>query len=242
MKRIIAFTMLVSLGGVFSSQYMIVGKDSISLSDFKRDYLYGLENNGIEKTINSTEDFLLLQQYAEQKKADTMSYFRERMMEREKDLRAQYFYPKQIFDPILEDFVKDNQTEKQIQIFFVQKTEGDAINYRQIYEDVKNGKMTMEEAITKYTKGNPTPIYIKPGGIDNSLYTELKSLPNNSLTKLKETPNVFAFVKVLNSRPSLGYILFGTLSYPKDANSETIKSKIYGDLNAGKIFREVANL
>ena len=242
MKKIIAFMLLLSLGGISYAQYMIIGKDSISLDKFKKDYLYGLQNNGIEKTIKSTEDFLLLQQFAEQKKVDTMAYFRERMMERESDLRAQYFFPKNIIDPLLAAYMKDNQTEKKIQVFLVQKSEGDQNNYRQIYDDVKTGKLTMEDAISKYTKGNPNPIFVKPGGMDNGLYSELKALPDNSLTKLKETPNLFAFAKVVGSRPSLGYMIFGTISYPKDANSEAMKTKIYNDLKAGKKFQEVTKL
>ena len=133
MKKVIAFMLLLSLGGISYAQYMIIGKDSISLDKFKKDYLYGLQNNGIEKTIKSTEDFLLLQQFAEQKKVDTMAYFRERMMERESDLRAQYFFPKNIIDPVLAAYMKDNQTEKKIQVFLVQKSEGDQNNYRRSY-------------------------------------------------------------------------------------------------------------
>jgi len=242
MKKIFAFVMLAGLGSAMSAQYMIIGKDSISLADFKKEYQYGLQNTGIEKTLSATEDFILLQQFAADKKADTAASFRERMMEKEADLREQYFYPKQVLDPVLNDYVKDNQTEKQVQIFMVPKTEGDTNNYQQIYNDVKAGKMTMDDAITKYTKGAPKPLFIKPGSVDSDLYTQLKSLPNNSYTKLQDSPGYIAFAKVLNSRPSLGYMIFGTISFPKDANSETVKNKIYTDLKAGKSFQEVAKL
>ncbi|UFK97243.1 peptidylprolyl isomerase [Kaistella faecalis] len=242
MKKIFAFVMLAGLGSTMSAQYMIIGKDSISLADFKKEYQYGLQNTGIEKTLSATEDFILLQQFAADKKADTAASFRERMMEKEADLREQYFYPKQVLDPVLNDYVKDNQTEKQVQIFMVPKTEGDTNNYQQIYNDVKAGKITMDDAITKYTKGAPKPLFIKPGSVDSDLYTQLKSLPNNSYTKLQDSPGYIAFAKVLNSRPSLGYMIFGTISFPKDANSETVKNKIYTDLKAGKSFQEVAKL
>lgn len=242
MKKIFAFVMLAGLGSTMSAQYMIIGKDSISLADFKKEYQYGLQNTGIEKTLSATEDFILLQQFAADKKADTAASFRERMMEKEADLREQYFFPKQVLDPVLNDYVKDNQTEKQVQIFMVPKTEGDTNNYQQIYNDVKAGKITMDDAITKYTKGAPKPLFIKPGSVDSDLYTQLKSLPNNSYTKLQDSPGYIAFAKVLNSRPSLGYMIFGTISFPKDANSETVKNKIYTDLKAGKSFQEVAKL
>ncbi|MGZ5210312.1 MAG: peptidylprolyl isomerase, partial [Kaistella sp.] len=242
MKKIFAFVMLAGLGGAMSAQYMIIGKDSISLADFKKEYQYGLQNSGVEKTLSTTEDFILLQQFAAEKKADTAASFRERMIEKEGVLRAQFFYPKQVIDPVLNDFMKDNQTEKLVQIFMVQKTAGDTNNYQQIYNDVKAGKMTMEDAITKYTKGAPKPIFIKPGSVDNDLYAQLKVLPNNSFTKLQDSPGYIAFAKVINSRPSLGYMVFGTVSYPKDANAESIKSTIYTDLKAGKTFQEVAKL
>ena len=242
MKKIFAFVMLAGFSSVISAQYMIIGKDSISLADYKKEYQYGLQNSGIEKTLRSTEDFILLQQFAADKKADTTASFRERMMEKEADLREQYFYPKQVLDPVLNDFMKDSQTEKQVQIFMVQKSAGDTNNYQQIYSDVKAGKITMEDAITKYTKASPKPIFIKPGSVDNNLYAQLKSLPNNSFTPLQDLPGYYAFAKVLGSRPSLGYVVFGTISFPKDANSDTVKNKIYTDLKAGKSFQEVAKL
>lgn len=234
--------MLAGLGNTLSAQYMIIGKDSISLADFKKEYQYGLQNAGITKTIKATEDFILLQQFAAQKMVDTTASFREKMMDKEGELRSKFFYPKNVVDPVLNQYLKDSQTEKLVQIFMVQKAEGDKNNYQQIYDDVKSGKMTMEDAISKYTKNGPKGIYIKPGSVDNSLYSEIKVLPNNSLTKLQNTPNYVAFAKVQSSRPSLGYMIFGTISYPKNAESEAMKTKIYTDLKAGKSFQEVAKL
>lgn len=242
MKKIVAFMMLAGLGNTLSAQYMIIGKDSISLTDFKKEYQYGLQNAGITKTIKATEDFILLQQFAAQKMVDTTASFREKMMDKEGELRSKFFYPKNVVDPVLNQYLKDSQTEKLVQIFMVQKAEGDKNNYQQIYDDVKSGKMTMEDAISKYTKNGPKGIYIKPGSVDNSLYSEIKVLPNNSLTKLQNTPNYVAFAKVQSSRPSLGYMIFGTISYPKNAESEAMKTKIYTDLKAGKSFQEVAKL
>ena len=242
MKKLFAIVLMVGFAGSMSAQYMIIGKDSLSLANFKNEYQYGLQNSGVEKTIKTTQDFILFQQFAEEKKADTTSAFRQKMNEKESELLAKFFYPKQVIDPVLNDFIKDNQTEKEVQIFVVPKTDGDTNNYQQIYNDVKAGKITMDEAITKYTKGNPKAIYIKPGSIDTNLYAELKNLPNNSYTKFTETSTSIAFAKVLNSRPSLGYIVFGTISYPKDANSESMKTKIYADLKAGKSFQETAKL
>lgn len=233
---------IAALGGKLSAQYMIIGKDSISLADFKKEYQYGLQNTGIEKTINTTQDFVLLQQFAQEKKADTTASFREKMSEKEDGLRTKYFYPTNVIDPVLNAYLKDNQTEKEVLIFMVQKSADDKNDYQQIYNEVKSGKITMEEAITKYTKGSAKAVYIKPGSIDNGLYAELKVLPNNSYTKFINNSGFVAFGKVLNSRPSLGYVIFGTISYPKDANSETMKAKIYTDLKAGKSFQEVAKL
>ena len=242
MKKLFAIVLMVGLANTISAQYMIIGKDSISLSDFKTEYQYGLQNSGVEKTIKTTQEFILFQQFAEQKKADTTLAFREKMSEKENELRSKFFYPKQVIDPVLNDYMKDSQTEKEIQVFMVQKAEGDTNNYTQIYNDVKSGKITMEDAITKYTKGSAKSIYVKPGSIDTNMYAELKSLPNNAYTSLADTSTNFAFTKVLNSRPSLGYMIFGTISYPKDDNAEGIKTKIYADLKAGKTFQEVAKL
>ena len=242
MKKILGVVLMMGLGSFLSAQYMIIGKDSISIDYFKKEYKYGLETNGIEKTLASTEDFHLLQQFAANKKVDTTASFREKIGEKERELRSKYFFPKEIIDTVLNDYMKDLQVEKQVQIFLVQKTEGDTNDYKKVYEEVKSGKMKMEDAITKYTKDNPSPFYIKPGSVDSDLYADIKTLPLNTLTKLHDRPQYFAFAKVLNSRPSLGYVVFGTISYPKNENSESIKNKIYTDLKSGKKFQEVSKL
>ncbi|WP_133439955.1 MULTISPECIES: peptidylprolyl isomerase [Chryseobacterium] len=242
MRKIVGVLMMMVFGGGISAQYMMVGKDSISLAQFKKENLYGLENAGVANTINSIQNFYLFQQFAAEKKADTLTYFRERMSEKEAELRSKYFFPSQVIDPVLNDFVKDNQTEKEVQVFILEKTEGDKTDYQQVYNDVKSGKLTIEEAISKYTKANPKPIYIKPGSLDNQMYAEIKTSPNNTLTKFFNTPSYIGFAKVLNSRPSLGYMIFGTISFPKDASSDSVKDKIYRDLKEGKTFQDVAKL
>ncbi|MDP2453282.1 MULTISPECIES: peptidylprolyl isomerase [unclassified Kaistella] len=242
MRKIFGVAMMLALGGALSAQYMIVGKDSISLQQFKKDNAYGLENTGVENTINTTTNFYLFQQFAADKKADTLTYFREKMADKEGELRGKYFFPTQIIDPVLNAYVKDNQTEKEVQVFILEKTPGDTIDYLQVYNDVKSGKMTMEDAISKYTKSNPKPLYLKPGSLDNQMYSAIKNLPNNTMTQFFDTPSYVGFAKVLNSRPSLGYMVFGTISFPKDENAATIKESIYKDLKAGKTFQEVAKL
>ena len=117
MKKIFGVAMMLVLGGGLSAQYMIVGKDSISLNQFKKENLYGLENTGVQNTINTTQNFYLFQQFAAEKKADTLTYFREKMSEKEVELRSKYFFPAQVMDPVLNDYVKDNQTEKEVEVF-----------------------------------------------------------------------------------------------------------------------------
>lgn len=234
MKKISALLAFIAFTATISAQYMIIGQDSISLADFKKEYAYGLENNGVEKTIKTTQDFILLQQFAKSQQVDTTAVFKEGMWKREGDLRKEFFFPKEVSEPVLQDFMNFSKTEKQIQMFMVQKEAGDTNDYQSIYNDVKSGKMTIEDAISKYTKASADPFYIKPGSIDNTLYTQIINLPNGSLSPLTNNSSYAAFVKVLNTRPSLGYIIFGTISYPNDANAEATKTKIFNDLKAGK--------
>ena len=53
---------------------------------------------------------------------------------------------------------------------------------------------------------------------------------------------LLAFAKLLDKRPSLGYLVFGTISYPNNADAEKIKTNIYDALKSGKKFEEVAKL
>lgn len=242
MKKIFAVYASLFLFTTVSAQYMIIGTDSISLADFKKEYEYGLKNNGIENTIKTMQDFRLLQQFAQEKKADTTAAFQQAVWQREDELRKDFFYPKNIKEQLLQDFVTSSRTEKKVQIFMVQKQAGDTHDYQKIYNDVKSGEMTMEEAINTYAGGNVQSIYLKPGAADNTLYNEIKSLPDNSYTKLVNNSGYAAFAKVLGSRPSLGYMIFGTLSYPDDAKDEETKTKIYAELKSGKTFQEVAKI
>lgn len=242
MKKIFGLIMVVGYASLISAQYMIVGKDSISLDEFKKEYQYGLENSGIENTITNSQNFYLFQQFAKEKKADTLTSFKEKMSQKESELRSKYFFPASVMDPIVSQYVKDNQTERELQILIVEKTADDKTDYQQVYNDVKSGKITMEEAISKYSKGNPKPVYLKPGSIDQNMFAEIKSLPNNTYTKLYNTPSYIGFAKVLNTRPSLGYMIFGTISFPKDEKSPALIENIFKALKGGTSFQEVAKL
>ena len=125
MKKIFGAIMLFGLTSAVSAQYMIIGKDSISLDQFKKEYIYGLENAGIENTINTTQNFYLFQQFAADMKADTLSSFQDKMNEKLGELRSKYFFPAKVIDPVLNQYVKDNQTEKEVQVFVLEKKEGD---------------------------------------------------------------------------------------------------------------------
>lgn len=240
MKKIFFPVLLAVATQNLFSQYLIVGKDSISVKDYIRDNKYGLENSGTEKSVNATIDFLLLQQLAKEKKADTLNFFVNTVNQRLSEIREQKFYPKSVIDPLLTDFVASNQKEVQVLLFIKEKNADDKTDYKSLYNQVKNGKMTMEDFLAK----NSTPetskaFYVKPGMLDYELYQQIKNTPVNSYTSFIDKGNVVGFAKVVNTRPSLGYMIFGTLAIPKDDNYEATKSKIYKELESGKKFQAV---
>lgn len=240
MKKIFFPVLLAVATQNLFSQYLIVGKDSISVKDYIRDNKYGLENSGTEKSVNATIDFLLLQQLAKEKKADTLNFFVNTVNQRLSEIREQKFYPKSVIDPLLTDFVASNQKEVQVLLFIKEKNADDKTDYKSLYNQVKTGKMTMEDFLAK----NSTPetskaFYVKPGMLDYELYQQVKNTPVNSYTSFIDKGNVVGFAKVVNTRPSLGYMIFGTLAIPKDDNYEATKSKIYRELESGKKFQAV---
>ena len=240
MKKIFFPVLLAVATQNLFSQYLIVGKDSISVKDYIRDNKYGLENSGTEKSVNATIDFLLLQQLAKEKKADTLNFFVNTVNQRLSEIREQKFYPKSVIDPLLTDFVASNQKEVQVLLFIKEKNADDKTDYKSLYNQVKNGKMTMEDFLAK----NSTPetskaFYVKPGMLDYELYQQVKNTPVNSYTSFIDKGNVVGFAKVVNTRPSLGYMIFGTLAIPKDDNYEATKSKINKELESGKKFQAV---
>lgn len=240
MKKIFFPVLLAVATQNLFAQYLIVGKDSISVKDYIRDNKYGLENSGTEKSVNATIDFLLLQQLAKEKKADTLNFFVNTVNQRLSEIREQKFYPKSVIDPLLTDFVASNQKEVQVLLFIKEKNADDKTDYKSLYNQVKTGKMTMEDFLAK----NSTPetskaFYVKPGMLDYELYQQVKNTPVNSYTSFIDKGNVVGFAKVVNTRPSLGYMIFGTLAIPKDDNYEATKSKIYKELESGKKFQAV---
>ncbi|MGS0748624.1 peptidylprolyl isomerase [Halpernia sp. GG3] len=242
MKKIIAFLLLISIQNFCFAQYMIVGKDSISLANFKKDNLYGLQNSGVEKTVKTIQDFYLLQQFAQEKKADTMAYFRNGLGGKELELRNKLFLPATVIDPLLAKYITDNKVERKVLVFIKELKPEDKTPYSQIYNDVKSGKISMEEAMKKYMDKSAGAFYVKPGSLDNEMYSSIKTLPKNGFTKLYQTSKVVAFAQYLDSRPSLGYMVFGTISYPNDTHAAKMRSDIYSDLKNGKKFQEVAKL
>lgn len=222
------------------SQYMIVGKDSISAKDYVRDNESSLKTNGIEKSLKSSQDFLLLQQFAAEKKADTTAFFKQRISQTRADLRKERFYPQSMVSSVMADYMKASQLERKMVFFIVEKREGDTNDYQKVYQDVKSGKLSMEDAIKTYTKQSPDAVFVKPGVLDPNVYDDLVSAPNGSYSRLVNTPAYTAFAKLLDTRPSLGYIIFGTISYPNDANAEDTKNKIYQALKEGQKFEAVA--
>lgn len=225
----------------YKSQYLIVGKDSVSVQKFKEENKYGLETAGINSTIKTYTDFKLLQQFAIEKKADTLSYFKAKMAEKNQQLREESFYPKPILQSALNEYLSANLVENKIQVFYVQKTENDTNDYKKIYDEVKNGTLKIEDAILKYSKLKAEPFFVKAGTVDTELEKELQALQSGNYTKLINTPTLAAFAKLVERRPSLGYIIFGTISYPK-SDAEKMKTQIFEALKSGKKFEEVAKL
>jgi peptidyl-prolyl cis-trans isomerase SurA len=74
----------------YKSQYLIIGKDSVSVDKFKTENKYGLETAGIDSSIKTYTDFKLLQQFAIDKKADTLSYFKAKMAEKDQQLEKEF--------------------------------------------------------------------------------------------------------------------------------------------------------
>ena len=225
----------------YKSQYLIIGKDSVSVQKFREENKYGLETAGINSTIKTYTDFKLLQQFAIDKKADTLSYFKAKMAEKNQQLREESFYPKPILQSALNEYLSANLVENKIQVFYVQKTENDTNDYKKIYDEVKNGTLKIEDAILKYSKLKAEPFFVKAGTVDIELEKELQSLQSGNYTKLINTPTLAAFAKLVERRPSLGYIIFGTISYPK-SDAEKMKTQIFEALKSGKKFEEVAKL
>lgn len=235
--------LLLLFFGTAKAQYLIIGKDSLSVEAFKKENSYGLENLGVEQTIKTYLDFKLLQQFAIDKKADTMSYFKKRIYDKEKELREASFYPPHLIQNALADYLSAHQTEDKIQIFYLEKNKNTALDFQKIYQEVISGKITMDDAMVLYAKQQKSEgFYVKSGSVDRALDRELKKLNKGEYTSLINTPQRVVFAKLVDRRPSLGYLVFGTISFAKNEAAEKTKKQIIEALQSGQKFEEVARL
>lgn len=238
MKKLIYLSLSLFSGFGFA-QIMTVGSDSVSLQDFKKENEQTLKSVGIAQTLKSTQDFLLFQQLAEEKKADTTLHFRQRMAQKIQELHDQYFFDPVQVERMTQAYVQANKIERLVHVFTLQKEPGDTTDYAKVYQDVIGGKMSMDQAISTYVKKDIEPIYIKPGLIGEELYQDLMAAKVGGYTKLHDDPRSVTFAKLVSTRPSLGYLIFGTLKYADDANAPKQKAAIYKALTSGKAFNEV---
>lgn len=241
MKNILTGLFFVSAVYSGYAQNLIVGQDTISAAEFEKEYAFGLEKKGIKSTVDSYIDFMVVQHFAKTLKVDTTRYYKNLVDKRLNELKKDSFFPKDLQNKSLAQFIKDNKTESKVQIFFLKKADADATkDYKKIYNEVKQGKISMEEAIATYTQQEGAPIFVKAGTFNWTLDQQVQQLPNGGYTPLVENSDYITFVKKLGERPSLGYLVFGTISYPNDANAEAKKDSIYTALATKKNFKEVA--
>lgn len=222
------------------AQSITVGKSQISLPQFKTDYATGLKNLGVKSTVDSYINFKLIQDFAQAQRADTTKYFQMSINQQINELKKDGYYPKDLEDQFLNSYLQANQKEYQVQVFFLPKAEQKKIDYLKIYNDVKRGAMTMGDAIKKNTKGNPDATYVKAGELFYDLDQQIQKLPLGGYSTFIDNGQYISFVKKTGERPTLGYIIFGTISYPNDANAPSIKENIYKQLNDKVPFQTVA--
>jgi len=224
------------------AQNIIVNNDTISINQFVKEYETGLKTQGIQRTINSHISFRLIQDFSKSMRVDTTTNFKNQLISRLNELKKEGYFPKNLKEKYLEDYILTNQKERQIQIFLADKSKKK--DYGKVYDDVRQGKISMQHAVENETGKNIEikPIFIKAGTLEYELEKNITKLRVGEYTELIETPKNIMFIKLLSERPSLGYIIFGTLSYANADNSEILREEIYKQLSSGKSFQEVASM
>jgi len=238
--KFLTITLLLALQPVWA-QSLKVGDKSISVDEFTKTYEQELKLNGINSTIDSYISYQVAQDFSQRQQVDTMRFFQMSVANRLNELKKGTYYPKSLEDKFLAQYVADNKKESQVLVFFASKKEGDSIDYQKIYNDVKSGVLPMERAISENAENTETdPIYIKAGSLNWELDQEVQKLPVGGYSSLVENERYTTFVKKTGERPSLGYVIFGTISYPDNAEANAKKDSIYTALKSGTPFQEVA--
>lgn len=223
-----------------TAQSLKVGNESISVAEFAKEYETGLKNQGVESTIDSYINYRIAQEFAKNKQVDTMRYFKSAVVQRLSELKKNDYFPKPLQDKFLTQYIADNKREYEVQVFFVNKEDGEKKDFQKIYNEVKSGALTMEKAIEENTKEDASPIFIKAGSLNWELDQEVHNLRGGEYSTLMNNDQYATFIKKIGERPSLGYLMFGAISYPNDSNAAAKKDSIYTALKSGESFQEVA--
>lgn len=222
------------------AQNITIGNDKMPLAKFEKEYQQGLESQGVSKTIESYINFKVAQNFAKEQKADTLQFFRNNVNKRLNELKKEAYYPENLEKQFLNDYLSASQKEYQVQIFFAKKDASKKVDYKKIYDDVQKGSISIDQAIKDYTEGSAKAIFVKAGTMDYELDKEVQKLPIGSYSKIVNTPEYVSFVKKTGERPSLGYLILGTISYPNDEKANAKKDSIYTELNKKTPFEQVA--
>jgi hypothetical protein len=231
---------LMMLASATQAQHISVGDTKVSAQQFIKDHAYGLEKIGADKTIQNYVDFTLLQKMAIKKGSDTTQMFVKKTAEVENGIRQKNFMSADLLKKYTQKFAKDSQTEVKYFIFFKKLEAGDKTDYNKVYKEVTSGKMTMAQATEQYKSDVKEAQYIKAGVMDEEIESDLMHAPKNTFSKYISDGKFVLFAQKIDQRPSLGFMIFGSISYPNDEKAAEQKAAIYKALDEKKNFKKVA--
>lgn len=223
-KTILSFAFFSFSWGI--SQNLFVGERKISMQEFIEKNQYSLQNQGVEKTLKNALDFYVIQDFALEKKADTLVGFRQKMNEKEAELRRAFFLDEEILNSVFENYLSDRKNDFLLSYFFVKKKENDPHNYSEIYNRVISGKMPIEKAIETYGTSKKNIIHTNSANhFPPKLKTELLSKKQGEFSSLWQDNQNVIFFKIVEKRPNLGSFVVSAAAFSAQDKEKLQKIK-----------------
>lgn len=219
--------------GYHQEVYLTVNQDSISSTDFHKQYAANVQTEGKEQAIATYVDFSLLRQAAENTKIDTTRAFQKLFQQNIQPSRDKFLYDKQTEKDLIKEIWPKLQQDRKVEIYALgientydlKKKKEREILIKELHEAVcKNVKPTQK--VAEYLNTYPVKtLWLRPFTTSSEFENVTYDTTVGTCSAIQKSEKGNFFVKVLDQRVSAGNVELAYI-YSKE------KSQVEAALNA----------
>lgn len=192
--------------------YLRINQDSISLTDFKKEYAKNIEAEGFDRAVKTYIDFALILEEANKTQVDTTSAFWGIYRESMKPTFDQYILNESVTEKLLPEVMHRFQNDRKIEIYGINvqnpynsaaKAE-DVAFMDNLRKNACNQATATEKVKTYLAKNKVSSIWVRPFKINRFMEKLAYATPVGACSEIQEYDNKIFFIKVVEERPNLG--------------------------------------